>query len=658
MKLFQNVKWVFMTLVFLAIASLNPLKADIKMPRIFSDNMVLQRNAEVIVWGQADPSERISVSIAGQSHSVRATRQGDWSVKLSPEKEGGPHILTVKGKNMLTFSNVLFGEVWICSGQSNMEWPLNRSGNAEEEIQLADYPEIRLFTVPRRMSTRKENDIEGGEWQVCTPDNAGSFSAVGYFFGRYLHKELNVPVGLINSSWGGTVVETWISPEVMAQDIDFAEIMGIGSGFDLDRMRAEAEKRARDWAEKIEENDLGRKNSWQIAGTDDASWPVMELPVLWEQAGLPNLDGIVWYRKSFTLSADQASQPLIINLGPVDDSDYTYINGSLIGETIDRYDQNRRYNVDASHLKAGENVIAVRVIDTGGGGGLWGEPAQLYVLTGHQRIPLDGPWKYAVGVKTEAPPSVQRLSGPNSFPSLLYNGMIHPIIPYTLQGAIWYQGESNAGRAYQYRRLFPALINDWRNQWGKPDMPFLFVQLANFMAADNKPVDSQWAELREAQSMTLSLPYTGQAVAIDIGEADDIHPTNKQDVGKRLALPALKIAYGKELVFSGPVYESMLVEGNSIRLKFSNTGSGLEIKDKYGYLKGFAIAGEDKVFHWALAKLDGNEIIVSSSMVKKPVAVRYAWGNNPDDANLYNKEGLPASPFRTDTWPGITEGSK
>lgn len=647
-----------LSLMMTTFTFLNSTRADVRMPLIFSDHMVLQRHAEVKVWGWADPGERIRVNIAGQQHQTRADRQGNWSVNLSPMEAGGPFSMSVAGKNQLAFSDILVGEVWLCSGQSNMQWSVSQSANAEEEIQLANFPDIRLFSVPRRMETRPVDDLESGEWQACLPENVASFSAVGYFFGRHIHRELGVPVGLIHSSWGGTVAETWISREMMLQHDDFAEKVAQAADFDLERLQAEARQRVAAWNATIDKEDKGMQQGWKDAAFDHNDWKTMKLPALWEQAGLPGLDGVVWFRKSIFLTAGQAQQDLMLNLGPIDDSDYTYINGQLVGSTIDQYNQSRKYSAPAAVLKEGENILTVRVIDTGGGGGLWGDPAQLYFISGNERVSLAGEWKYEVGLQADAPPSVQGLSGPNSFPSLLFNGMINPIVPYTLKGAIWYQGESNAGRAHQYQTLFPNLIEDWRKQWSNPDMPFLFVQLANFMAPSFLPADSEWAELREAQSMTLSVPNTGMAVAIDIGEADDIHPRNKQDVGLRLALNALKLAYDKDVVHSGPVYKSMRIENGKAYLRFDEVGGGLLIKDKYGYLKGFAVAGPDRVFHWAKAGLDGDEVVISSESVKNPVAVRYAWGNNPDDANLYNLEGLPASPFRTDNWPGITEGRK
>jgi sialate O-acetylesterase len=647
MKAKSGTTWMLLLWVMGILISGKAL-ADVQMPRIFSDNMVLQREVPVRVWGKADSGERVRVTFQGQTKNARADRSGNWTLTLDPLKPGGPFDLMIRGKNTITYTNILVGDVWLGSGQSNMEWSVQRSANPEEEIKMANHPLIRIFTVPRRMSSQPLDHLEGGEWLVCTPENIPNFSAVAYYFGRHLQTELEVPIGLINSSWGGTVAETWISKESIATHDDFRGMISQGPDFDLEKIQAEALRKRDQWVESLEKDDLGNQHNWQDPNFDDSGWGTMVLPGLWEQSVLPDLDGVVWFRRVINLTKSQSGQSMILNLGPIDDSDYTYVNGTLVGKTIDKYADSRRYEVPANLLKEGENIIAVRVVDTGGGGGFWADYSQLYYLAGTQRESLTGDWKYAVGVKSAAPP--QAASGPNIFPSLLYNGMIKAIVPFSIRGVIWYQGESNAGRHYQYRSLFPLLINDWRKQWNNPEMPFLFVQLANYMQPSRLPADTDWARLREAQTMTLSLPKTGMAVIIDIGEADDIHPRNKQDVGKRLALAALKVSYGKDIVYSGPMYQSMNVDGNTIRINFDHIGGGLTANDKYGYLKGFAIAGEDKVFHWAKARLVGNQVIVYNADVKNPVAVRYAWGNNPDDANLYNAGGLPANPFRTDDW--------
>ena len=488
-----------------------PILADVSLPAIFSDNMVLQRQTAISVWGNANANEEITIELDTQRVTITADAGGTWQIHLNPLEAGGPYQLTVRGENVVTFNNVMVGEVWVCSGQSNMAWLVRRSQNPEEEIKAADYPNIRLFTVKRNAAQRPAQDVEGA-WSVCDTSSVGNFSAVAYYFGRRLHKTLNMPIGLINTSWGGTPAEAWTSLPALRVIPEYAPL-------------------GKRWAEYI------------------AAYPEAQEEY---QAKLA-----VWQANADSLRA----------LG--------------------------------------------------------------------QRRPRR-PWR-----------------NPNSphRPSMLYNGMIAPIVSYGIRGAIWYQGESNAGRAYQYRALFPAMIQNWRSSWGQGAFPFFFVQLANFRQVKENPEDSAWAELREAQLMALSLPNTGMAVAIDIGEADDIHPKNKQDVGLRLALGAEATVYGMDQPHSGPIYRSMAVEGDKIRLRFDHANGGL--KAKGDMLKGFAIAGQDSKFVWAEAKIDGNDVLVWSKDVQQPVAVRYAWADNPV-CNLYNGADLPASPFRTDDWRGIT----
>ena len=634
--------------------------AEVRLPHLIGDNMVLQRDQELRIWGWANPREKVTVHFNGAVESIRADREGKWLVTLPAMEAGGPFTMKVRGRNIIELQNILIGDVWVCSGQSNMEFPVEAFPWAEEESARADYPEIRLFTVARATSLAPAEEIEGGEWLECTPEAILPFSAVGYFFGRFIHQKIDVPVGLLSSNWGGTNIETWSSGESIGQLPEFEERVAALAG--LDAAEAVEKKRAemKEIIDKYAADEPGiqeGKAIWAASDLDLTGWGRMELPGLWEDAGLPGLDGIVWYRLEFDLPAEVAGQGITLSLGPIDDSDKTWVNGQPVGETVQKYNVDRVYEVPADYLVEGRNVVAVRVEDTGGGGGFHGDPGQMNISAGGFSIPLAGEWHFSVS-PAEMNLSPNAILGPNSNPTLLFNGMIHPILPFRVKGVIWYQGESNASRAYKYRELFPMMIEDWRNHWEYPDMPFLFVQLANFMEPPDKPGESTWAELREAQSMALSLPQTGMAVTIDIGEADDIHPVNKQDVGKRLALAALKVAYGKDIVFSGPTYKDMLLAGDLAILSFDHVGGGLKAKNQYGYLNGFAIAGEARVFHWARARIQGDKVIVYSDKVNQPVAVRYGWADNPDDVNLYNAEGLPASPFRTDDWPGITEVSK
>jgi sialate O-acetylesterase len=496
--------------------------ADVRLPSVIGDNMVLQQAMEAPIWGWADPRKKITITASwGGKWEATSDANGNWIVKIKPGKAGGPYEMTISDGNPITLKNILVGEVWVCSGQSNMELGLNQTANAKEAIDDANnYPQIRLFTVAKKVSYEPMKNCQG-KWLVCSPQTARGFSAVGYFFGRELNKQLNVPVGLINTSWGGTPAESWMSREYLENEPNFKPIL----------------KRYDETA---------------------ANYPEI-------------------YKKFL--------------------------------------ENKKQYEQTAAKLKEEGKPVPPR-------------------------------------------PNFQDPVGPNHpySPTGLYNGMILPIVPYGIRGAIWYQGESNAGRAYQYRTLFPAMIKNWQETWKQGDFPFLFVQLANFMAEKPEPGPSEWAELREAQLMTLSKPNTGMAVIIDIGDANNIHPKNKQDVGKRLALWTLAKTYGKDVVGSGPLYKSMEVKGNSVILRFDSVGGGLVAKDGES-LKGFAIAGQDKKFVWADAKIEGDTIVVSSDKVAEPAAVRYAWADNPV-CNLYNKEGLPASPFRTDNWPGITDARR
>lgn len=626
---------------------------QIEMPILFSDHMVLQQNQAVPVWGTATPGTKVMVQIAKQKIQTVVDQNGNWQAKLAPMKVATGLTLQIIGKDTLHIQDVAVGEVWVCSGQSNMEWIVNNTMNAELEVAEANYPKMRLFTVEKAMAYSPMSAVHSTGWDVCTPQTVGTFSAVGYFFGRELIRNLDVPVGLIHTSWGGTPAEAWTSGDALKKMDDFRSV--------VEKIEADAKTKpqpeqssqdqVKEWIQALNDNDQGFEpdgRSWKDPDWDDSAWPEMKLPTLWESGGLPAYDGIVWFRKTVTLPESWEGQPLQMLLGPIDDVDTTWVNGALIG-TRNVYNVPRVYSVPGSLTESGILQISVRVLDTGGGGGLYGTEEQLKLLnsTGDS-LSLVGVWKYQIGVSEEIVPPL-----PNqNLPTVLYNAMLAPLIPYGIRGAIWYQGESNAGLAYQYRTLFPTMIEDWRSRWGCGEFPFLFVQLANYGSHSAKPRDNDWAELREAQVMTLALPNTGMAVTIDIGTAGDIHPRNKQDVGKRLGLNARALVYGENVPYSGPMYQSMSVEGSTIRLTFDHVYDGLTFKGET--LKGFAIAGENRHFVWADAVIENDTIVVSSPEVSEPVAVRYGWDADPQ-CNLFNKTGLPASPFRTDSWPGITQ---
>jgi len=645
-----------------------PGQAEIRVPSIIGDNMVLQQGRKTRVWGTAQPGESVSVSFAGSTRRTRADGQGHWQIFLGSLKAGGPFILTITGGNTLTFKNVLVGEVWICSGQSNMEFPLVNASGGAEAVAQANYPEMHLFTVQKNTSASALDDVKG-RWVVTTPDQVGQFSAVGYFFGRELYQHLKIPIGLIHTSWGGTPAEAWTSHEALASVPDLKPILDRyqESLESLPQQQENYNRALADWERKNLYQDPGNKGEalgYADPELSQTGWSQMNLPQFFETAGLM-IDGAVWFRKEIDLPASWAEKDLTLNLTAIDDFDVTYFNGRLVGatgnDTPNSYLVPRRYNVPGALVQPGRNVIAVRVFDRAGEGGFGRTELMSVVSVGAKEaeaISLAGPWSYKVELALEPKKpdygSRPELPGPTNqnSPSVLYNAMLAPLTRYAIRGAIWYQGESNAGRAYQYRTLFPTMIRDWRTAWNQGDFPFYFVQLANWQAAKAEPGESDWAELREAQTMTLQSPQTGMAVIIDSGDANDIHPRNKLDVGKRLATWALAETYHQKVEPSGPLYDSFSVKDDKIRVKFKHVGGGLKTADG-GPPKGFAIAGADHKFVWAEASVQGDTIIVWSKDVARPVAVRYAWADNPV-ANLYNQTGLPASPFRTDDWPGIT----
>ena len=508
--------------LLLAVAPL-AARADVKVSNLFTSHLVLQRDQANPIWGTAEPGETVTVSIDKQKVETKARPDGKWRVKLEPLPVGGPHQLTIEGKNRIVLDDVLVGEVWVCSGQSNMQWAVDAAIDPDLEKLTAKHPQIRLLSVPQ-VGVQEPQDNFQGAWQVCTPETVGQFSAVGYFFGRQLHETLDVPIGLIDVAWGGSACEAWVRRDLLEADPQFA--------------------------------------------------PLMER---WAQ----------------------------------------------IEKTYD-------------HAKATEAYEKQRAA--------WQEQAQAARKAGKPVPP--------------APRAPNNLLAGNSRPGNIYCGVLHPIIGYGIRGAIWYQGESNASRAYQYRELFPLMIKSWRDEWGQGDFSFYWVQLADFMAEVPTPGDSDWAELREAQTMTLSrLPKTGEAVIIDLGEANDIHPRDKQNVAKRLARWALANDYGLKIPYRSPTFQTMTTSGNRVELTFDHVGTGLRTFDVSDVL-GFAIAGEDRKWVAARAQIVApNRVVVWSDAVAEPKAVRYAWANNPV-CNLQSKEGLPATPFRTDDWPGITAQTK
>lgn len=635
---------IFIFLIFNAITN-----ANVRMPLLFSDGMVLQRNKEIPVWGWAEANEKVEVRFNKQTKTIQADKDGRWMIKLSAEKAGGPFELIITGKNKIIIKDVLVGEVWICSGQSNMEFQMYKVMNSEKEMADSNYPMIRHFGVAQDLSGTPKEDLKEGKWAVANKENIRDFTAAGFFFAKKLYAELKIPIGIINTSWGGTNVETWTSREAFEKSDDFKAMIADVPQVDMDAVFEVYKKSVLDNIKKVQGFDVSMENEKQFAAFsfDDKNWPEIKVPSLWENQQIGNIDGIVWMRKTITLTAEQAKSEAVLHLAKVDDEDITYVNGVEVG-TNKIWEALRVYKIPAGTLKEGKNVISVRIADYSGGGGIYGDPADLKIQFKDSNIPLEGLWKFNVV-------QVKIAVSPNSYPSLLYNAMVNPLVPYAFQGVLWYQGEANVWRAKQYKKSFPLMITDWRTKFKQGDFPFYFVQLSTFDEfKGNSKVGSRWAELREAQSETLKLKKTGMVVTTDIGNAKDIHPTNKQDVGLRLAAIALNNVYGKKQIYSGPTFKSQEIKGNQIILTFDNIGSGLSTSDNSENVKGFEIAGADKVFHSAKAIIQNNKIIVSSENVQNPVAVHYGWADDDTEINLFNKEKFPASPFRTDNWEMIT----
>jgi sialate O-acetylesterase len=666
------------TLAAFASASL----ADVTLPSILSDGMVLQRNSSATLWGWASPGEQISVKATwktdGASADTQADPSGRWRVSLKTPEAGGPYSVSFSGQTSLTLRDILIGEVWVCSGQSNMEMAVGDVGpgysgvkGAEEEIKGANFPQIRLFTVRNDISLVPRIDCQGS-WTACSPESVRTFSATGYFFGRKLNQELNIPIGLISSDWGGTVAESWTSGAGLDAFPEFKGTRDMLARLADPNTRGDASKGAIDgWWNSIDTRPNSAGAGWAEAGADDKSWASATLPATWA-GDLANFDGFGYYRRSVDISEAflKNAGDWTLELGPIDDRDDAWVNGERVGGTRQdgMWNSPRKYTFPSKLLKPGRNVVGVRVLDTSGPGGINGQAGQMLLRSPDgQTIALSGEWKFKRGPgRNETPAIPESIQlGPN-YPSMLYNGMIAPIQNFCIRGAIWYQGESNRDRAAQYSKLFPAMIRDWRKGWAgsgaAADFPFYFVQIAPF----NYGGDSgQTSELREAQLSTVrSTPNTGMAVTMDIGEIPDIHPKNKQEVGRRLALWALAKTYGKaDVQFSGPLYTSAKADGSKMRISFEHTFGGLRA-GKEGHdaaLTHFWIAGENKQFYKADAVIDGETVVVSSPNVPKPVAVRYGWSTIAEP-NLFNAAGLPASSFRTDDWQGpvapVSDGGK
>lgn len=642
---------ILLTIFSFNIFAQNDANQSLKLARLFRNHTVFQRDKPIKIWGWAKPNESIEVFFDLQKNIVSANSDGKWMAELPAMPAGGPHDITVKSIDKQLFINdVLIGEVWLCSGQSNMEFKVKNTDNALQEISRANFPMIRHFEVAHNVEFEPQTDFKYGEWQVCSPQTVGEFTAVGYFFARELYQKLKVPIGLIHSSWGGSQVEGWISKNAMQE----SEVLNYYPSI----MPKNWDEDAEHWKQNLLQRIYGNKNvpkfvvaDYLKKGFDFSKWLKVTLGGAFDWQGVWAFRGNYYLQKNIELS-ETIKEESVLNFGMNNSKMDLYLNGKLI---FSGKNENKiSIRIPKNSWEKGNNSMLIKIGTTSNppwfGAGMDGKPSDFNIETSKDKIPLNNQnWKMCP--VWDEPMSYAHLM--NNVGTTLYNAMIAPLIPYGIQGTIWYQGETNADRAYQYRKSFPLMIQNWRKDW-KDDFPFLFVQLSSYGTNQSSNQGSNWAELREAQTMTLQLPKTGMAVTTDIGNPNDIHPTNKLDVGKRLALSALKMTYHQPLTVISPMYKEVKFSDNKAIISFDNVGTGLMVKDKSESLKGFEMAGEDKQFYYAQARIENNLVIVSSPKVNKPVSVRYGWSNAPIEVSLFNQEGLPASPFRTDDWEGVT----
>lgn len=648
----MKVKYLITGLLFVALFTVMAASAQVRLPQLISNGMVLQRNVKVHLWGWAAPGEKVKIKFLKKKYSAVTGANGQWLITLGAMPAGGPYSMEISASNHIVIHDILIGDVWFCSGQSNMVLPMYRvKERYPHEIDSAHYPQIRNFFIPTASDVSKvHDDLPPGQWKAATPKNVPGFGAASYFFAKMLYKKYHVPIGIINSSVGGTPIQAWISEGGLKDIPRYADrLKMLKDTAYLNRLLSNTEKMREQAAKQVKITDKGLigPKPWFDTSYIAKGWHHFWLPGYWDDQGVRHLNGVVWFRKEIDVPASMTGKPAKLVMGRIVDANKTYVNGRFAGTITYQYPPSI-YQLPAGMLKPGKNIIVVRVVSNEGKGGF--VPDKPYFVTdGTKKIDLRGDWQYKVGqvFPRERRPFIPTLVAQNE-PTGLYNTMVAPAVNYTIKGIVWYQGETNTDRPAEYDQLLPALITDWRRKWQEGNIPFIYAQLPNFMEVDYSPEESNWARLREAQLKALALPNTAMAVTIGAGEWNDIHPLDKKDVGDRLALGAEKIAYGDTaLVASGPIYQSAMVQGNKIAISFSSIGGGLVAKGD-GKLKQFEIAGADGKYVWANAVIEGNKVVVWSDEVARPLYVRYAWADNPQGANLYNKAGLPASPFTTD----------
>ncbi|TDD99519.1 sialate O-acetylesterase [Flavobacterium cellulosilyticum] len=632
-------------LVLISVQSFT-LLAQIKLPKLISNGLVLQRNEKIKIWGWAAPKEQIKLEFKSKTYTTSADVKGNWSILLPAQKAGGPYEMTLKASNQITLKDILFGDVWVCSGQSNMELQMERLKEKYfEEIKNSKNNEIRQFTVPDKYDFKSpQNDVDSGNWVAANPETVLEFSGVAYFFAKKIYEKEHIPIGLINSALGGSPVESWMSDEALkAFPNAYDEVQKFKNDQLIADIEASDKKRNDDWYALVNATDKGladENQKWSQARFDDTNWSKMAIPGYWKDQSIGNVNGVVWFRKEIEIPESMAGKPAKLMLGRIVDQDFVYVNGEMVGTTGYQYPP-RRYEVKLGILKPGKNTIAIRVINNSGNGGFVNDKPY-YLAVANDTLDLKGEWRYKLGAE------MKPLAGPTFIrwkPEGLYNAMIAPLLNLKIKGVIWYQGESNTGNPTGYTQLFTTMINDWRSKWNQGNFPFLYVQLANYMDHHPNPIESNWAALRQAQLESLRVPNTGMAVTIDIGEWNDIHPLNKEAVGNRLAFLARKLAYGDaNVVELSPIPLSTEFKSDKVIVTFKNVDGGLIAKNG-SELKSFAISNDGKNFVWANAKIVGKTVEVWNDKIDNPTNVRYAWDENPVEANLFSKERLPTTPF-------------
>ncbi len=614
---------------------------------MFGNNMVIQRGINAPVWGKSEPGKTVTIDFAGVQTIAKGNENGFWIARLPVLNAGGPFAMKIySGRDTIKFTNILVGDVWLASGQSNMQMALSWGvNNMQEEIKDANYPEIRFLSIADDLNNHPQTDIPGGTWMECNPISVKDFSAVAYFFAREIHREINVPIGIINSTWGGTDIQAWMSqkalenipfykdtlPKIIAENGDFSN--GFEQFVKTNKLRDSI----------IENSNIGINQKIFALKYADQNWKTMTIPCRWSDYGIKNYYGYVWFRKHIKLNGTVIPKDLIMNLGDVSNENVAWFNGSEINKLGNG--ANVAYKIPAKLVKTGDNIISIRILGRWAIGG-FNSPANLIYLESSDKslhLSLANEWKYNEKIEPITPQWIEYYN----YPTFIYNAKIAPVIPFGLKGILWYQGENNTKNPQGYDQLFSLLVNNWRTSWEQGDLPFIFAQLSNFNLRTEEPQESKLALIREAQTRGLNIPNTEMVVNIDLGLEDgDVHFRNKQDCGKRFADAALGLVYDKKIPYKNPVFKSIQVEGNRIRIIFENVKSGLITNDQTAP-KSFAICGADYQYVWANSKIEGNEVVVWNDHITKPVAVRYAWSDNPN-CNLYNAKGLPVSPFRTD----------